>query len=109
MDMKTDGEKMENEIMIEEKMSSEKMSSEKMFDNVANLFLKQNLNGHVNSLDKTMKELEKLIITKALFVFNGNQRKVASLLKIKYTTLHEKVKRWDISFEKQIVFEDHLH
>ena len=56
-----------------------------------------------------MKELEKVIITKALFVFNGNQRKVATLLRIKHTSLNEKIKRWDIGFKKQTVFENFLN
>jgi len=95
---------MGNEVLF-----NENDENTRMFNNIANQFIKRNLRGEVNSLDDIMKELEKLIITKALFVFNGNQKKVASLLKIKYTTLHEKVKRSNIGFEKQTVFENFLN
>ncbi len=90
-------------------MENTNVVDEKLFNDIANLYLKQNLNGECNSLNTIMKELEKLIITKALFVFNGNQKKVASILGIKYTTLHEKVKRWEIGFDRQTIFTNFLN
>jgi transcriptional regulator of acetoin/glycerol metabolism len=53
------------------------------------------------SLPELMCKLEKKILMKVLTQYNGNIKKSSKLLGIKYTTLHEKLKRHNISFRKQ--------
>lgn len=48
-----------------------------------------------------IEEVERAIIIKTLAKFNGNQRETAKFLGIKYTTLNEKVKRYNIYFRKE--------
>ncbi len=47
-----------------------------------------------------MDKLERAVLIKALSIFNGNQKDAAAFLDMKYTTLHEKVKRHKINFRK---------
>lgn len=47
-----------------------------------------------------LDKLERAILVKALSIFNGNQKDAAAFLDMKYTTLHEKVKRHKIAFRK---------
>ncbi|NIM90876.1 MAG: hypothetical protein GTO17_08005 [Candidatus Aminicenantes bacterium] len=51
-------------------------------------------------LKEFIMTLEKCIILRALSKFNGNQKEAAKFLGIKYTTLHEKVKKYRIDFRK---------
>jgi len=51
-------------------------------------------------LKEFMEEFEKAILLKTLSIFNGNQRIAAKFLGIKYTTLNEKIKRYNIHFQK---------
>lgn len=55
------------------------------------------------NLPELMCNLEKNILMKVLIQCNGNIKKSSRLLGIKYTTLHEKLKRHNISFRKQPV------
>ena len=55
------------------------------------------------SLPKIMCILEKKILIKALLQYNGNIKKASQFLGIKYTTLHEKLKRHNISIQKQAI------
>lgn len=52
-----------------------------------------------------LEDLERNIIVKTLTKFNGSQKHTAKFLGLKYTTLHEKVKKYNIHFRKQIVEE----
>jgi len=51
-------------------------------------------------LREILNILEKAILTKVLSHVNGNQRDAAKFLNLKYTTLHEKVKKHNIKFFK---------
>jgi DNA-binding NtrC family response regulator len=46
-----------------------------------------------------IEELERRLIIRTLFRTNGNRKQVASILGIKYTTLHEKLKKYNIRFK----------
>lgn len=50
---------------------------------------------------KLISSMERMIIIRALSQFNGNQRKTAQFLGMKYTTLNEKVKRYNIRIQKR--------
>lgn len=54
-------------------------------------------------LKKLMQEVERGIIIRFLDRTGGNQRHAAKLLGLKYTTLNEKVKRYQIRFQKRPV------
>lgn len=51
-------------------------------------------------LKELMDRLERIIIISALSKFEGNQRKTADFLRLKPTTLYEKLKRYNIFFRK---------
>ncbi len=51
-------------------------------------------------LKDLMNRIEKVILTKVLSRFNGNQKAASQFLRIKNTTLHEKMKRHKVSFAK---------
>ncbi len=55
-------------------------------------------------LKEFIEDLEKSIILNTLFKVGGNQKKAASVLGIKYTTLNEKVRKYDIQFQKRPVY-----
>ena len=54
-------------------------------------------------LKEVLEELERTILIKILSKFNGNQKDAAKFLGIKYTTLNEKVKKYNIHFRKEAV------
>lgn len=64
------------------------------------------MNGGID-LKEFIEELERTIIIKTLLKFNGNQKISAKFLRIKYTTLHEKIKRYEIHFRKEPVMSFH--
>lgn len=51
-------------------------------------------------LKELMDKLERTIIISALSKFEGNQRKTAKFLRLKPTTLYEKIKKHNIFFRK---------
>ena len=51
-------------------------------------------------LPELLNILEKTILIKVLSQVNGNQKDAAKFLGIKYTTLHQKVKKYNIKFFK---------
>ncbi len=63
------------------------------------LFYQQSFN-----LKEFLEDLERCIILNALTKVNGNQKKAARVLGVKYTTLNEKVKRYNIQFQKNPVY-----
>jgi transcriptional regulator with AAA-type ATPase domain len=50
-----------------------------------------------------MKIMERNIILRALDKANGDQKKAADILGVKYTTLNEKIKRYQIRIQKLVV------
>jgi DNA-binding NtrC family response regulator len=54
-------------------------------------------------LNEFMKIMERNIILRALDKANGDQKKAAEILGVKYTTLNEKIKRYHIRFQKLAV------
>ncbi len=52
-------------------------------------------------LKELMNILERAILIRALSQLNGNQKDAAKYLGLKYTTLHEKVKKYNIRFRKE--------
>lgn len=51
-------------------------------------------------LKELMDRIEKDIIVRSLRMADGNQKQAAGILGIKYTTLHEKLKKFGIRFHK---------
>ncbi len=51
-------------------------------------------------LKDLMDRIEKDIIVRSLRMAGGNQKQAAGILGIKYTTLHEKLKKFGIRFRK---------
>ncbi len=51
-----------------------------------------------------IEDLEKRIILNTLSKVGGNQKKAAKALGMKYTTLNEKVRRYNIQFQKSPVY-----
>ena len=62
---------------------------------IENLYLN---NGQ--SLKHFLEYIEEFIINRALIACNGEQRKTARLLGLKYTTLHQKLKKYKINIKK---------
>jgi len=52
-------------------------------------------------LKEFLENLERNILIKTLTKFNGNQKNAAKFLGLKHTTLHEKVKKYNIHFRKE--------
>lgn len=55
------------------------------------------------TLKKFMKIMERNIILRALAKTDGDQKKAAEILGLKYTTLNEKIKRYQIRIQKLAV------
>jgi DNA-binding NtrC family response regulator len=93
-----------------EEYSMNEQSKELFISNLVTSYLKSNLysDDEKLSLKDLITKLEKEIISKALKICNGNQRNAASLLKLNYTTLNEKLKRMNIRIVKQTIFENML-
>ncbi len=55
------------------------------------------------SLKKFMNTMERNIILRALDKSGGDQKKAAEILDVKYTTLNEKIKRYQIRIQKMAI------
>jgi len=66
------------------------------FDTLITTYILKNLDGEKISFKNFIKEIEIRIILTALRLTGGNQRKAASLLGIRATTLNEKYKRYEL-------------
>ncbi len=53
-------------------------------------------------LKNLIEGIERMIIVRVLSHFEGNQKNAAEFLGVKYTTLNEKIKRYNIRTEKRI-------
>jgi len=67
---------------------------------VLNAFIEQFCMRQRVPLPELVDILEKAILIKVLSRVNGNQKDAAKFLGIKYTTLHQKVKKYNIKFFK---------
>lgn len=54
-------------------------------------------------LSKIMHQIERALIMNALFRFNGSIAEAAGALGVKYTTLHEKIKRHQIQIKHKYI------
>jgi len=54
------------------------------------------------SLKEFLEDFEKRLIIGVLSRVNGSRKKAAGLLGIKYTTLHEKLKKYNIHFRNMV-------
>lgn len=61
-------------------------------------FVFEEFYAHRGSLKEFIANIERRLILATLEKTNGDQRKTAEILGLKYTTLHEKIKRYHISF-----------
>ena len=75
-------------------------SVENMWETLLNFVFDRFSSTESLSLKEFMDDLERRLIVRMLFRANGNRREAAGLLGIKYTTLHEKLKKHDIHFKK---------
>ena len=66
-----------------------------------NLFIKYFSSTQKVPLKELMNILERAILIRALSQLNGNQKDAAKFLGLKYTTLHEKIKKYNIRFRKE--------
>ena len=71
--------------------------------NALDSFIKYAFMNNGIDLKEFLEELERTLIIKTLAKFNGNQKDSARFLGIKYTTLHEKIRRYNIHFRKEPV------
>ena len=55
------------------------------------------------SLKEFLENIERSFILTTLEKTKGDQRKAAKILGLKYTTLHEKIKRYHIYFRKVVI------
>lgn len=74
-------------------------SVENMWETLLNAVFDRVSSTESLSLKEFMDDLERRLIIRMLFRANGNRRKAAQLLGIKYTTLHEKLKKHNIHFK----------
>ena len=79
------------------KLSSEK---ERLMENLFNLFIEHVFLKENIPLRVLMVSIERALIIKALSLFGGNQKKTAQFLGLNYTTLNEKVKRYNIRIKE---------
>ena len=70
---------------------------------VLNIFIEQFCIKQKIPLRELMDILEKTILIRVISSFNGSQKDAAKFLGIKYTTLHEKVKKYNIKFLKNAI------
>ncbi len=69
--------------------------------NSFNLFIKYFSSTRRVPLKELMNMMERAILIRTLSQLNGNLKKAAKFLGLKYTTLHEKIKKYNILFRKE--------
>jgi len=65
------------------------------------LFIKYFSSAKRIPLKELMNIMERAILIRTLSQLNGNLKNAAKFLGLKYTTLHEKIKRYNIRFRKE--------
>jgi len=75
------------------------LSRENMWETLLNVVFDRFCSTESLSLKEFIDDLERRLIIRMLFRANGNRREAAKLLGIKYTTLHEKLKKHNIHFK----------
>lgn len=70
------------------------------WDVLLNAFIEYFCMRHRMPLREVLNILEKAILIKVLSHVNGNQKDAAKFLDLKYTTLNEKIKKYNIEFFK---------
>jgi len=73
---------------------------DKCRDDLLNTFMEYFFQRHRRPLRESLNILEKAILIKVLSSVNGNLKDTAKFLDVKYTTLYEKVKKYNIKFSK---------
>lgn len=86
------------DLEFEDKKEERKFSRQ-----VFNLFIEDFCMKQRVPLKKLIHRLEKTILIRTLSRFNGNQKSAAEFLGLKPTTLNEKVKKYNIHFQKKPV------
>lgn len=77
-----------------------KKSDEQGWQILLDIFIEYFFTRQKRPLREILNILEKTILIKVLSRVNGNQKDAAKFLDLKYTTLHEKVKKHNIKFFK---------
>ncbi len=75
------------------------LSKEDIWQALLNVVLDRFCSADALSLKEFMEHLERRLIVRMLFRANGNRKETAKLLGLKYTTLHEKLKKHNIHFK----------
>lgn len=71
-------------------------------ENLFSLFLERICTDELVPLGVLLKNVERNIIIRVLSMVNGNQKEAAKILRIKYTTLNEKIKKYKIRLRKSV-------
>ena len=78
------------------------LSEEKFRLNLFRLFIEYFCMRQRVPLRDLIGNIERTILVETLSYFEGNQKKAAEFLGIKHTTLNEKIKRYNIRFQKKV-------
>lgn len=74
------------------------LSKEDLWETLLNVAFDRLCSVNTMPLREFIEDLERRLIIRTLFRSNGNRKEAAKLLGIKYTTLHEKLKKYNIHF-----------
>jgi DNA-binding NtrC family response regulator len=94
-------EEMENFFIDYSSIAALSFGEEKFWLNLFRLFIEYFCMSKTHTLKELMGNLERSIIIRVLAKFSGNQKDTARFLGMKYTTLNEKVKKYNICFRKE--------
>jgi len=100
--MKTEGSMQLTKEMLSQFQPTpieQSLSREDLWEALLNAALDRLCSDKDMPLKEFIEELERRLIIWTLFRANGNRKQVAKLLGIKYTTLHEKLKKHNIRFK----------
>lgn len=97
-----DVESLQEKIDILQNEAAKILDEVKSFPNISRTALHsayENLEDGIN-LNETIKHLEIRLIKRALELSGGRQNRAAKLLRIKHTTLYEKIRRYRINHKE---------
>ena len=92
------------ELENDDKLSSDSLEEREKGEFVMKsfkLFIKYFSPAQRVPLKELMNIMERAILIRTLSQLNGNLKNAAKFLGLKYTTLHEKIKRYNIRFRKE--------